>query len=88
MKYLASFHTTLKVSRYLFRALAVLLWLLIAFVSVFYIVNALHEREAEIHQELNLNADQAQRYIQRTAETAISRCPTLNPCILIPTAAR
>ncbi|HIB5778600.1 TPA: hypothetical protein ACWXBS_005014, partial [Klebsiella pneumoniae] len=25
MKYLASFHTTLKVSRYLFRALAVLL---------------------------------------------------------------
>ncbi|MCS5808970.1 hypothetical protein LNO89_25695 [Klebsiella pneumoniae subsp. pneumoniae] len=51
--------TTLKVSRYLFRALAVLLWLLIAFVSVFYIVNALHEREAEIHQELNLNADQA-----------------------------
>jgi two-component system capsular synthesis sensor histidine kinase RcsC len=68
LKYLASFHTTLKVSRYLFRALAVLLWLLIAFVSVFYIVNALHEREAEIHQELNLNADQAQRYIQRTAD--------------------
>ncbi|MCP5716451.1 hypothetical protein NL319_28410, partial [Klebsiella pneumoniae] len=25
-------------------------------------------REAEIHQELNLNADQAQRYIQRTAD--------------------
>ncbi len=24
--------------------------------------------EAEIHQELNLNADQAQRYIQRTAD--------------------
>ncbi len=80
-----------------------MLWLLIAFVSVFYIVNALHEREAEIHQELNLNADQAQRYIQRTADvmkelkyvagnrlsagdavaqgqTAIWRCPTLNPC--------
>ncbi|MCS6057251.1 hypothetical protein LNO36_20670 [Klebsiella variicola subsp. variicola] len=35
---------------------------------MFYIVNALHEREAEIHQELNLNADQAQRYIQRTAD--------------------
>ncbi|WP_201507128.1 two-component system sensor histidine kinase RcsC [Klebsiella aerogenes] len=68
MKYLASFHTTLKVSRYLFRALAVLLWMLIAFVSMFYIVNALHERESEIRQELNLNADQAQRYIQRTAD--------------------
>lgn len=68
MKYLASFHTTLKVSRYLFRALAVLLWMLIAFVSVFYIVNALHNRESEIRQEFNLNADQAQRYIQRTAD--------------------
>ena len=68
MKYLASFHTTLKVSRYLFRALAVLLWMLIAFVSVFYIVNALHDRESEIPQEFNLNADQAQRYIQRTAD--------------------
>ncbi|VTN10509.1 Sensor kinase protein RcsC [Raoultella terrigena] len=54
MKYLASFHTTLKVSRYLFRALAVLLWMLIAFVSVFYIVNALHDRESEIRQEFNL----------------------------------
>ncbi|EPU6891946.1 two-component system sensor histidine kinase RcsC [Raoultella ornithinolytica] len=68
MKYLASFHTTLKVSRYLFRALTVLLWMLIAFVSVFYIVNALHDRESEIRQEFNLNADQAQRYIQRTAD--------------------
>jgi two-component system capsular synthesis sensor histidine kinase RcsC len=68
LKYLASFHTTLKVSRYLFRALAVLLWMLIAFVSVFYIVNALHDRESEIRQEFNLNADQAQRYIQRTAD--------------------
>ena len=68
MKYLASFHTTLKVSRYLFRALAALLWMLIALVSVFYIVNALHDRESEIRQEFNLNADQAQRYIQRTAD--------------------
>ncbi len=34
----------------------------------FYIVNALHERESEIRQELNLNADRAQRYIQRTAD--------------------
>ena len=68
MKYLASFHNTLKVSRYLFRALAILLWVLVAFVSVFYIVNALHDRESEIRQEFNLNADQAQRYIQRTAD--------------------
>lgn len=52
MKYLASFRTTLKISRYLFRALALLIWLLIAFASVFYIVNALHQRESEIRQSL------------------------------------
>lgn len=68
MKYLVSFRTTLKVSRYLFRALALLLWLLIAFISVFYIANALHSKEAEIRQEFNLSYDQAQRYIQRTSD--------------------
>jgi two-component system capsular synthesis sensor histidine kinase RcsC len=68
LKYLVSFRTTLKVSRYLFRALALLLWLLIALFSVFYIVNALHQKEAEIRQEFNLSSDQAQRYIQRTSD--------------------
>ena len=68
MKYLVSFRTTLKVSRYLFRALALLLWLLVAFFSVFYIVNALHQKESEIRQEFNLSSDQAQRYIQRTTD--------------------
>jgi two-component system capsular synthesis sensor histidine kinase RcsC len=68
LKYLVSFRTTLKVSRYLFRALALLIWLLIAFSSVFYIVNALHTKESEIRQEFNLSSDQAQRYIQRTSD--------------------
>jgi len=68
LKYLVSFRTTLKVSRYLFRALALLLWLLVALLSVFYIVNALHQKEAEIRQEFNLSSDQAQRYIQRTSD--------------------
>lgn len=68
MKYAVSFRTTLKVSRYLFRALALLLWLLIALFSVFYIVGALHDKESEIHQELTLSFDQAQRYIQRTTD--------------------
>ncbi|WP_407438078.1 two-component system sensor histidine kinase RcsC [Lelliottia sp.] len=68
MKYLVSFRTTLKVSRYLFRALALLLWLLVALFSVFYIVNALHQKESEIRQEFNLSSDQAQRYIQRTTD--------------------
>jgi len=68
LKYLASFRTTLKASRYMFRALALVLWLLIAFSSVFYIVNALHQRESEIRQEFNLSSDQAQRFIQRTSD--------------------
>jgi two-component system capsular synthesis sensor histidine kinase RcsC len=68
LKYFVSFRTTLKVSRYLFRALALLLWLLIALFSVFYIVNALHEKESEIRQEFNLSYEQAQRYIQRTSD--------------------
>ncbi|MEY8711385.1 two-component system sensor histidine kinase/response regulator [Mangrovibacter phragmitis] len=68
MKYAVSFRSTLKVSRYLFRALALLLWLLIALFSVFYIAGALHDKEAEIHQELTLSFDQAQRYIQRTTD--------------------
>lgn len=62
------FRTTLKASRYMFRALALVLWLLIAFSSVFYIVNALHQRESEIRQEFNLSSDQAQRFIQRTSD--------------------
>jgi len=68
LKYLVSFRTTLKVSRYLFRALALLLWLLVALFSVFYIVNTLHQKESEIRQEFNLSSDQAQRYIQRTSD--------------------
>ncbi|MCU6665206.1 MAG: two-component system sensor histidine kinase RcsC [Silvania sp.] len=68
MKYLVSFRTTLKVSRYLFRALALMIWLLIALFSVFYIVNALHQKESEIRQEFNLSFDQSQRYIQRTSD--------------------
>jgi len=41
---------------------------LIALFSVFYIVNALHQKESEIRQEFNLSSDQAQRYIQRTSD--------------------
>lgn len=68
MKYFVSFRSTLKVSRYLFRALALLLWLLIALFSVFYIVNVLHVKEMEIQQAFTLSYDQAQRYIQRTSD--------------------
>ncbi|WP_058912815.1 two-component system sensor histidine kinase RcsC [Entomohabitans teleogrylli] len=68
MKYFVSFRSTLKVSRYLFRALVLLVWLLIVLFSAFYIINALHQKESEVHQEFNLSFDQAQRYIQRTSD--------------------
>ncbi len=67
MKYLASFRTTLKASRYMFRALALVLWLLIAFSSVFTSLMR-YIRESEIRQEFNLSSDQAQRFIQRTSD--------------------
>lgn len=68
MKYLASFHTTLKISRYLFRALVLLLWLVIAGISVLFITHALRNRETEILLAFNLNANQAQGYIQHAAD--------------------
>ena len=68
MKYFVSFRSTLKVSRYLFRALALAVWLLIAIFSTLFIIKALHDKEAEVHQAFNLNFDQAQRYIQRTTD--------------------
>ncbi|WP_240629912.1 two-component system sensor histidine kinase RcsC [Brenneria alni] len=68
MKYLASFHTTLKVSRYLFRVLAMMLWVLGALISVFYISKILNEKESELRQEYNLSFDQSQGYIRHAAD--------------------
>jgi len=45
-----------------------MLWLMIMVLSVFYVLNVLHHRESEIRHEFNTNFDQAQRYIQRTAD--------------------
>lgn len=44
LKYLSSFRTTLKISRYLFRVLAVMLWSLGALLTTFYILNILNEK--------------------------------------------
>lgn len=52
----------------MFRALALVTWLFIALLTVFYIVNALHHKESEIRKEFSASFDQAQRYIQRTAD--------------------
>lgn len=68
MKYLASFKTTLKVSRYLFRTLALMLWSMGALLTTFYILNLLHEKESELLQEYNQNFSQAQGYIRHSAD--------------------
>ena len=68
MKYLASFRTTLKASRYMFRALALVLWLLIAFSSVFTSLMRCISENRKFVREFNLSSDQAQRFIQRTSD--------------------
>lgn len=68
LKYLSSFHTTLKISRYLFRVLAMMLWMLGALISIFYFSKVLNEKEAELRLEYNQSYDQSQEYIRRTTD--------------------
>ncbi|PIJ50078.1 two-component system sensor histidine kinase/response regulator [Erwinia sp. OLTSP20] len=67
MKYLVSFRTTLRISRYLSRAVALLLWLLGALVTVFYLINVLHGRETAIRQELTVNYEQVASFVRDSA---------------------
>jgi len=68
LKYLTSFRTTLKISRYLFRVLAFMLWSLGALLTTFYVLNIFHNKESEIRDEDNLNYDLAQNYIKNSAD--------------------
>lgn len=68
LKYLVSFRTTLKISRYLFRALALMLWTLGALLTTFYIINVIHERESQVRQEFNASYDQAQWYVRHSSD--------------------
>jgi len=68
LKYLVSFRTTLRISRYLFRALALLLWSLGALLTTFYIINVLHEKENGIRQEFAANYGKAEWYVRHSAD--------------------
>ncbi|MDI6936255.1 hypothetical protein QMN21_32405, partial [Serratia sp. Se-PFBMAAmG] len=68
MKYLVSFRTTLRISRYLFRALALLLWTLGALLTTFFIINVLHEKENAVRQEFDTNYGQAEWYVRHSAD--------------------
>ncbi|WP_308822401.1 two-component system sensor histidine kinase RcsC [Sodalis praecaptivus] len=68
MKYLTSFRTTVKISRYLFRTLALMLWALGALLSFLYFVSLLHQRESVLRQEYDNSYEQAQNYIRHSAD--------------------
>lgn len=68
MKYLVSFRTTLRISRYLFRALALLLWTLGAVLTTFYIISLLHSKETRVRQEFSSNFGEAQWFVRHSAD--------------------
>ncbi|MCE0489375.1 two-component system sensor histidine kinase RcsC [Pantoea sp. Mb-10] len=68
MKYLVSFRTTLRISRYLFRALALLLWTVGALLTTFYIINVLHQKENGVRQEFATNYGQTEWYVRHSAD--------------------
>ncbi|HAK34666.1 MAG TPA: two-component system sensor histidine kinase/response regulator, partial [Pantoea sp.] len=68
MKYLVSFRTTLRISRYLFRALALLLWTLGAVLTTFFIISVLHDKESSVRQEFASNYGQAEWYVRHSAD--------------------
>ncbi len=45
-----------------------MLWTLGALLTTFYIINVLHEREAQVRQEFNANFEQAQWYIRHSTD--------------------
>lgn len=68
MKYLVSYRTALRVSRYLFRGLSLLVWLVGVLLSIFYITSMLHEKENAIREQLFANFTQNQAHISHLAE--------------------
>lgn len=67
MRYLSSFRTSLKISRYLFRVIGLMLWTLGALLTAFYLVNIFNEVKSDIRQEYNANYDSTLSYVRHTA---------------------
>lgn len=68
LKYPVSFRTTLKISRYLFRVLAMMLWTLGALLTVFYNNNLLRERESQVRHDFTASYQQAQWYVRHSMD--------------------
>ncbi|MBD2783539.1 two-component system sensor histidine kinase RcsC [Xenorhabdus sp. DI] len=67
MRYLSSFRTSLKISRYLFRVLGFMLWALGALLTSFYLSNLFNALKSDIRQEYNTNYDIAFSHIRHIA---------------------
>ncbi|WP_072059771.1 MULTISPECIES: two-component system sensor histidine kinase RcsC [Xenorhabdus] len=67
MRYLSSFRTSLKISRYLFRVLGFMLWALGALLTSFYLTNLFNALKSDIRQEYNANYDIAFSHIRHIA---------------------
>lgn len=68
MKYLVSFRTALRVSRYLFRGLAVAIWLVGILVSLFTLTQVLHQKENRLREQLFGSFSSIQSHISHLAE--------------------
>ena len=70
MKYLVSFRTALRVSRYLFRGLAVVIWLVGVLISLFVLTQVLHDKENRLREQFFSSFSQTQSHITHLSEAA------------------
>ncbi|WP_241622954.1 two-component system sensor histidine kinase RcsC [Rosenbergiella australiborealis] len=70
MKYLVSFRTALRVSRYLFRGLALVIWLVGILISLFTITESLHEKENRLREQLFTSFSQTQFHVTHLSEAS------------------
>lgn len=70
MKYLVSFRTALRVSRYLFRGLAFFIWLVGILLSLTILSQVLHEKENHLREQLFTSFLQTQSHIAHLAEAS------------------
>ncbi|MDX7987244.1 two-component system sensor histidine kinase RcsC [Xenorhabdus sp. 12] len=69
MRYLSSFQTSLKISRYLFRVLGFMVWALGALLTSFYVIDIFNKVKADIAYEYNANYDVAFTFMRGLTAT-------------------
>ncbi|QUT00413.1 two-component system sensor histidine kinase RcsC [Proteus terrae] len=69
MRYLSSFKTSLKISRYLFRILGIMLWAMGALLTMFYLINIFNDTKSDIRQEYSNNYTNLLGFFRQTSGT-------------------